>query len=245
MKNAFSISVKTPCSEKFENFRPTTKGGFCQSCKEEEVIDFTKMPENELIAYFSNTNSETCGKFNTTQLKTYETLNTSNMNSNFLSRNIGLMSFSLLSLCVISNLQAQDVANLDTPIKTEVHVSQNLKTTNGIVAEKYTITGTVLDEENKPLAGVNVILKGTTEGTSTDFDGKFKFPNQLETNDILIFSYIGYATKEYTVTTSNSETIDITISFDNIDVELMGEVVMGDAYKTKRNIFQKFAGLFK
>lgn len=243
MKNSFSISVKKPCSEKFEDFSPTAKGGFCSSCQK-EVIDFTTMPETELVNYFNST-TETCGRFRTSQLKTYETNAMIRTNTNFLSRRIGLMSFSLLSLCAVSNVQAQDIASLNTPIQTEVNVSQKLKSTDGIIAEKHTVTGTVLDEENVPLAGVNVVLKGSTVGTTTDFDGKFEFPRTLKTNDILVFSYIGYATKEYTVTASESETIDITIAFDNIDVELMGDVVVGGIYKTKRNIFQKFIGLFK
>lgn len=244
MKNSFRISVKKPCSEQFENFTTTEKGGFCGSCQK-EVIDFTTMPEAELMNYFSNNNSETCGRFRKAQLKTYKTTPMRVTSNNFLSRSIGMMSFSLLSLCAVANLQAQDVASLNTPIKTEATVLQKLETTNSIAAEKYTITGTVVDEENEPLAGVNVILKGTTEGAVTDFDGKFEFPRALEVDDTLIFSYIGYATKEYTVTASKSETIDITITFDFLDIELMGEVVIGGAYKTKRNIFQKFIGLFK
>lgn len=242
MKNSFRISVKKPCSKQFDGFTTTLKGGYCESCQK-EVIDFTTMPETELIDYF-NSASEICGRFKTSQLKTYKTTSMIRTH-NFLSRSIGLMSLSLLSLFAVSNVQAQDLASLNTSIKTEVNVSQKLKSPDNIIAKNYNVTGTVLDEENVPLAGVNVILKGTTEGTTTDFDGKFKFPRSLEVEDILVFSYIGYEIKEFAVVASQSETIDITITFDNIDVELMGEVVVGGAYKTKRNIFQKFIGLFQ
>lgn len=242
MKNSFRITVKKPCSEQFENFTTTSKGGFCESCQK-EVIDFTAMPETELLDYFSTTN-ETCGRFKTSQLKTYKT-NTMYVPTNYLVRNIGLMTFSLLSLLAVSHVQAQDLASIETPLKTEVNISQKTESLSDIVTKNYTITGTVLDQDNLPLAGVNVILKGTTEGTTTDFDGKFEFPKPLEVDAILVFSYIGYETKEYVVVASQSDTIDIIIAFDNIDVELMGEVVVGGAYKTKRNIFQKFIGLFK
>ena len=244
MKNAIRISVEKPCTENFENFRQTSAGGFCDSCQK-EVIDFTTMTSKELLKHFSNTSGKTCGRFKTSQLKMYEPIMNNKTNTNFVSRGIAVMGFSLLSLCAISNVQAQDVASNDKLAKTEVSILQQPMVMGKIAVEKYTITGTVLDEENLPLAGVNVVLKGSTEGVVTDFDGKFEFPRALEVDDVLVFSYIGYDAKEYTITHSASKTIDITINFDFSDVELMGEVVVGGAYKTKRNIFQKFIGLFK
>lgn len=57
------------------------------------------------------------------------------------------------------------------------------------------VTGTVYDYENTPLPGVSVIVKGTTIGTSTDFDGNFsiKVPDNT---DKLVFSYLGFKTLE-------------------------------------------------
>ncbi|WP_150452517.1 carboxypeptidase-like regulatory domain-containing protein, partial [Arenibacter lacus] len=43
----------------------------------------------------------------------------------------------------------------------------------GLVAQNITITGTVTDDLGSPLPGVNVVEKGTTNGTSTDFDGNY------------------------------------------------------------------------
>ena len=61
------------------------------------------------------------------------------------------------------------------------------------------VTGTVTDQANAlPLPGVNILIKGTTTGASTDFDGNYTITaNQ---GDILVFSYLGYATKEITFT---------------------------------------------
>lgn len=244
MKNAIQISVEKPCFEKFENFNQTSAGGFCDSCQK-EVIDFTTMTSQEILNHFSKNSGETCGRFETSQLKTYKPNMKHQTNTNFMSRGIAIMSFSLLSLCAVFNVQAQDEASHDKSAQTEVSFALQSITQGKIAVEKYTITGTVLDEENLPLAGVNVVLKGSTEGAVTDFDGKFKFPRALEVNDVLVFSYIGYESKEYTITQSSSETIDITINFDLYDVELMGEVVVGGTYSTKRNIFQKFIALFK
>ncbi|WP_435136405.1 TonB-dependent receptor [Formosa sp. A9] len=61
------------------------------------------------------------------------------------------------------------------------------------------VTGTTLDpESNMPLPGVNVVEKGTTNGVSTDFDGKFTL--QTKTADaVIVISYIGYLSKEITI----------------------------------------------
>ncbi len=58
------------------------------------------------------------------------------------------------------------------------------------------ITGTVLDEDGAPLPGASVVVKGTTTGSTTDFDGKFSI--NAEAGDTLVISYIGFETKEVT-----------------------------------------------
>jgi hypothetical protein len=61
-----------------------------------------------------------------------------------------------------------------------------------------TINGIVLDENNKPLAGVTVTVKGTQRATATNNDGRFTIDVDSE-NDILVFSYVGYEPQEVKV----------------------------------------------
>tara|TARA_R110002020_G_scaffold296658_1_gene512270 strand:- start:39585 stop:42563 length:2979 start_codon:yes stop_codon:yes gene_type:complete len=73
-----------------------------------------------------------------------------------------------------------------------------------------TVTGTVADATaGTPLPGVNVILKGTTTGTTTDFDGKYEI--QVNSGAILQFSYVGFKTSEIAVSGS---TLDIMLEQD-------------------------------
>lgn len=59
-----------------------------------------------------------------------------------------------------------------------------------------TVTGTIIDEQiNQPLAGANIVVKGTTNGVSTDFDGKFSI-EVSEASGTLVLSYIGYVRKD-------------------------------------------------
>lgn len=243
MKSTLTISVKEPCKEKFSNFSKTEKGGFCQSC-EKEVIDFTNFSDNELINYLSQGNKKACGMFKASQLKTYETNSLQTMNNSMLHKGIAMMGFSLLALCA-TEVKGQETASIAPPIEvvsTDIMGDISYVQT---IQEKHTVTGTIIDENNEPLPGVNVVLKGTTVGTQTDFDGKFEFPQQLEENDILVLSFIGYETKTYKVAANGNAKIDINITFDTYDVELMGEVVIVGAYTSKRNIFQKIRDIFK
>lgn len=59
---------------------------------------------------------------------------------------------------------------------------------------KITVTGNIVDETGMPLIGVAVQVKGTTEGTVTDFDGNFSL--SVSSNSVLVVSYLGYTTKE-------------------------------------------------
>lgn len=63
-------------------------------------------------------------------------------------------------------------------------------------------SGSVVDVNGEPLIGVNVLEKGTTNGTITDFDGKFTL-NLSSPDAVLVFSYIGYVTQEISAKNQN------------------------------------------
>ncbi|MCS2584810.1 carboxypeptidase-like regulatory domain-containing protein [Bacteroides sp. BFG-551] len=59
------------------------------------------------------------------------------------------------------------------------------------------IRGTVLDEANDPIIGASVLVKGTTNGSITGVDGTFNV--KANPSDVLVVSYVGYATVEQSV----------------------------------------------
>ncbi len=68
-----------------------------------------------------------------------------------------------------------------------------------------TITGSVIDgETNSPLPGANVMVKGTTNGTVTDFDGNFSI-NASASSGTLVVSYIGFSSKQVSFTIANGD----------------------------------------
>ncbi|WP_040247310.1 SusC/RagA family TonB-linked outer membrane protein [Psychroserpens mesophilus] len=93
------------------------------------------------------------------------------------------------------------------------------------------VTGTVTDQADaSPLPGVNILVKGTTTGASTDFDGIYSI--KVNQGDILVFSYLGYVTQE--ITYSGQSTLDImlvedTAQLDEIVIIGYGSVKKEDA----------------
>ena len=92
--------------------------------------------------------------------------------------------------------------------------------------QEKTISGTVSDEQGLPLPGVNIIVKGTSNGTQSDFDGNYSINTSV--GDVLTYSYVGLKTEERTVGSANS--INVTMQE---DLESLSEVVV-TAYGIKK-----------
>lgn len=98
-------------------------------------------------------------------------------------------------------------------------------------AQGKTVAGVVLDEFGDPMIGVNVAVKGTTNGAVTDFDGNYVLHN-VKSSDVLAFTFIGYVTKEETV--GDRAKIDLTMTEDNTALEEV--VVVGYGTMKKKDL---------
>ena len=83
-----------------------------------------------------------------------------------------------------------------------------------------TVAGTVVDENSQSLPGASIVEKGTTNGTTTDADGKFSL-NVKDENSVLVFSFIGYTSQEVAV--NGRAVIDVVLV---PDVQRLEEVVV-------------------
>ncbi|NJX14789.1 SusC/RagA family TonB-linked outer membrane protein [Tamlana crocina] len=96
-------------------------------------------------------------------------------------------------------------------------------------AQEKTISGTVLDGSGLPLPGATVLIKGTTTGTSSDFDGNYSI--KASQGATLVFSFVGYATQEKTVGASN--TINVTMAEDAAALEEVVVTALGISKKER------------
>lgn len=98
-------------------------------------------------------------------------------------------------------------------------------------AQNIDISGTIQDESGIPIPGVNILVKNTTKGSVSDFDGNFTVTG-VDIGSTLTFSYVGYITKEMIVANANSLTITL-----QEDVAKLDEVVViGYGTQTKKEI---------
>lgn len=237
-----NLSIKKPCSEKFSSFSKTNNGGFCQSCKK-NVIDFTKMSDQEILSYFSTKKDNTCGLFLESQLKTYPILDnkkTSKIATTFASHFFNL---SLLSLLSFNSAFSQDkkveneIVKIDS--QNQASIQDSIKTKRKIRVEG------IVNDSNGPLPGANVYLKNSTIGVQSDIEGRFKFPIPLKIDDVLIVSYIGFNNKEVVIKDNkNKDKLEINIKLKDSDITLLGEVSTDKVYTSKKTFFQKLKSIF-
>ncbi len=90
--------------------------------------------------------------------------------------------------------------------------------------QQRTIVGNILDNAENPLPGVNVVIKGTTTGVATDFNGQYSI-NVPNSDAVLVFSYISYQSQEVTV--GDRTTINVTMEENVAELEEVVVTALG------------------
>lgn len=100
-------------------------------------------------------------------------------------------------------------------------------------AQNYEIGGTVKESgTGLPLPGVNIQIKNTTKGTTSDIDGNFSLVG-IPSGSVVLFSYVGFSSFEYTVTSTNNS-IAVSLKEDNNSLDEV--VVIGYGSQKKREL---------
>ena len=98
-------------------------------------------------------------------------------------------------------------------------------------AQNMVLNGEVTDTDSTdPLIGATVMVKGTTRGTITDYNGQFTL-EEMTIGDILVFSYTGYREKEITIRTSDFLVVDL-----GLDAQVFDEVVVIGYGKQRKKV---------
>lgn len=99
----------------------------------------------------------------------------------------------------------------------------------GSAALAQRVSGKVTAEDGAPIPGVNIIVDGTTVGTTTDSEGQYAL-DVTTANPVLVFSFIGYQTQ--TITVDNRTSVDVVLT---PDIQTLGEVVVV-GYGTQKKV---------
>ncbi|HLA53490.1 MAG TPA: SusC/RagA family TonB-linked outer membrane protein [Flavitalea sp.] len=100
----------------------------------------------------------------------------------------------------------------------------------GVFAQQRTVTGVIKDTQGTPLPGVNVIVKGTSTGTTSDTDGRYTI-SANEGATTLVFSFIGFAVQEVEVGTRT--TVDVSLAEDITELSEVVVTALGVQRSTK------------
>lgn len=92
------------------------------------------------------------------------------------------------------------------------------------------VSGTVTSQKGETMPGVNIIQKGTTNGTTTDADGRYSLTLSGDAGAVLVFSFIGYTTQELSV--NGRSVIDITLDEDVTNLEEVVVIGYGEQKKS-------------
>jgi hypothetical protein len=235
MKQKISLSIQKPCSENFGNFQSTSTGGFCGSCQK-EVIDFTKMSDGQILNYFKKNKENTCGRFEKNQLKSYYTLSSPSKKRSFNLLGASLIGASLLSALPNQQIKAQE-HNPTEKVEAKGSKEENKKGNDTI-----TITGVVKDDTGEALPGATVTIKGTTHGTVTDIDGKYRIGN-LNIGDVLVYSFVGFRSKEEVISDKKTS-VEIILGSEGCFLTL-GKVSISEVYSSKKTFWQRIKSIFR
>lgn len=97
-----------------------------------------------------------------------------------------------------------------------------------MLSQELPVTGTVTDENNVPLLGVNVLVKNKSRGTTTDFDGNYSI--DVAANDTLVFSYVGFLNKEFVI--DRAQTLNVVLQEDKNNLDEVVVVGYGTQKKS-------------
>lgn len=204
MKKVIKINIDTPCSENWNNFPKTvsdfTLTGHCASCSK-NVIDFTSWSDERIKEYFEQRPTNVCGRLKNSQMKEYVIQPDTKPRSH----RVLTVLLSVWLLLFARNADAQTIS-IEPPEREVLFPSRPVTIIAPQDAE-HIIRGSVwFSEDNSPGIGVNVMQKGTDNGTVTDENGSFILPLlNPGSSETLVFSFIGFQCKEVSIAKQDYE----------------------------------------
>lgn len=219
------ITITKPCSEEWSKMSPTEKGKFCNHCQK-EVIDFTHWSDTALYNFFNQERkTEVCGRFFITQVNGHIKIPHQPQSKLYKI----FVSFGLTLLFVHSSTKSFT----QPPAKQENHFLESSQNQNN---GHTTISGIVLDEENKPILGAIIEIRdhenSIITGATTDWDGKFSIllSSLPKSNTSIIAKYASYEKGLHSLgtTTSQSFTFNLKPSQDYSEIVVTKKPVIID-----------------
>lgn len=218
LSKKIQLSIPKPCHENWEEMSPVEKGNFCSVCSK-TVYDFTKASDEEIITRLHQ-KKNTCGRFSTAQLN--RDIYVSKHNSSY-------WTLAVTSMIGFLGVGIQNSYTQVKPDTIQTASKQNFIKQKVLLPQKRSITGVVSDEIG-PLTGVSIRIKGNTNGTTSDFEGKYSL--EVQNGDEITFHFLGAETQSFLI---KNEVNTYNVRMDS--AVLTGDVIVIDAITRKRKTF--------
>lgn len=162
MSNRFTLAIDNPCSQKWADFEDRGDRGFCSSCQK-EVIDFTRMSDSEIRAYFKDLPANVCGKLRQDQIKVYGDPSPRRGLSK-------LWTWPIAAIATFFSIHTSEAQTKDTIER--VIVPPEIRSKR--LEFPRHLSGTVRDENGNPLSNVEIIVERTEIRTTSDTLGYYE-----------------------------------------------------------------------
>lgn len=245
MAKNLQLQIPEPCDENWNKMTPVEKGRFCDSCQK-SVIDFTGMSDTQLVAFFKKPSTgSVCGRFYNDQLDRDLAVPTKRMPWLKYFFQIVVPAF-----LFTSKAKAQGEPRMlgDTILVNTTKSSRIINETCNVKADTNKlkkITGKLVDENGIGLPYASVNIKGTKIGVAADADGNFSIDPIDKSIATLVFSYVGFASKEMVIDANTAVGI-CTVGLVPLDNMIAGDVIIvGTARRKTKEPVKIFQRIFK
>ncbi|RSK46554.1 carboxypeptidase-like regulatory domain-containing protein [Hymenobacter perfusus] len=233
MPARFTVTIPQPCHESWAAMTPAAQGRHCAAC-DKVVVDFTRLTDAEVVAYLSQTNGRSCGRFRAEQLSRPLRVTADAP----VSRRWLAAALAVLGLGVAGPAGAQTKSTApqeQRQLPSEAAVS-TATAADRIIRGRVTYAGS-----GEGLPGVTVLLKGTTIGVSTNSDGTFELPlpDSVDYEQLVLFTTVGFISEEHKLGSLLTKPGSIAIQ---LDTDVKGGLSFSACY-TPRGLWQRLTRL--
>ena len=193
MATSLKLHIPEPCHENWQNMTQQEQGRFCGSCQK-TVVDFSIMTDQEVLNYFNTASHNVCGRFSNDQLN--KELTVTEKKKRF---SLAYIWNVILATLLITEANAQVKPKPKKPVTINTWEGREMGKVAFIPGKRedaiipVETKGKVVDaQNNQPISGASISIKGASGGTMTDTAGNFRLKVEKKDSLVLVFSAIGY-----------------------------------------------------
>lgn len=210
MAKQIQLTIPKPCHENWDKMNPVEQGRFCNSCQK-QVMDFTGMSDEKLVAFFRKSDSSVCGRFRKEQLETDLMIPQKRIPwvKYFFQIALPAVLFSYKGYSQDIYTKGKVAFRPIAPLLEQQKAEQAEKDKNmqSQVPQKRVLMGRVVDAEGNGIGFVSIWRENSLQGTATDSAGYFRLTvNEKDSLILLKISSIGYVgrTIQFDLTKGNA-----------------------------------------